>query len=184
MSDPLFQPIAIGGLEIKNRIVMPAMHLNMCRDFLVNDRLISFYRERAEGGAGLISVGYATVDEYSGAPGNIGAISTTTSPVSRNWPGPSRTGGARAAVQLNHAGRYNPSFFLGGRPAVAPSPVASRLTRETPRELLRRGDHRCRRPFRRCRRAGEDGGFRPGRDPRRHRLPDQFIPLAADQPPC
>jgi 2,4-dienoyl-CoA reductase (NADPH2) len=36
---------------------------------------------------------------------------------------------------LNHAGRYNPSFYLGGKPAVAPSAVPSRLTRETPREL-------------------------------------------------
>ena len=43
--------------------------------------------------------------------------------------------GARSAVQINHAGRYNPSFFLGGKEPVAPSPIASRMTRETPREL-------------------------------------------------
>ncbi len=135
MSDALFQPIAVGGLEIKNRIVMPAMHMNMCRDFLVNDRLIRFYRERAEGGAGLITVGYATIDEFSGAPGNIGCHLDEHIPGLAQLAAAIREGGARAAVQLNHAGRYNPSFFLGGRPGVAPSPVASRLTRETPREL-------------------------------------------------
>jgi 2,4-dienoyl-CoA reductase (NADPH2) len=43
--------------------------------------------------------------------------------------------GARAAVQINHAGRYNFSFFLDGKQAVAPSAVPSRMTRETPREL-------------------------------------------------
>ena len=43
--------------------------------------------------------------------------------------------GARSVVQLNHAGRYNMSFFLNGQQPVAPSPVASRMTRETPREL-------------------------------------------------
>ncbi len=135
MSDPLFQTVRIDGLEIKNRIAMPAMHMNMCRDFLVTDRLVDFYRERAVGGAGLICVGYATVDEFSGSSGNIGCH------LDEHIPGLSRLalairgGGARAAIQLNHAGRYNASFFLGGRQAVAPSPVPSRLTRETPRGL-------------------------------------------------
>ncbi|MGD9138516.1 MAG: FAD-dependent oxidoreductase, partial [Desulfobacterales bacterium] len=40
-----------------------------------------------------------------------------------------------AVVQINHAGRYNFSFFLDGKQAVAPSAVPSRMTRETPREL-------------------------------------------------
>ena len=135
MSDSLFAPIAIGGLEIRNRIVMPAMHMNMCRDFQVSDRLVRFYRERAEGGAGLIVVGYATVDEYSGGPTNIGCHHDDQLPGLSRLASAIRDGGARAAIQLNHAGRYNPSFFLGGQPAVAPSPVASRLTRETPREM-------------------------------------------------
>ncbi|MBF0205024.1 MAG: FAD-dependent oxidoreductase, partial [Desulfamplus sp.] len=43
--------------------------------------------------------------------------------------------GSRSCVQLNHAGRYNMSFFLNGQKPVAPSPVASNLTREVPREL-------------------------------------------------
>lgn len=45
-----------------------------------------------------------------------------------------RDNGARGAVQFNHAGRYNFSFFLDGRQAVAPSPIASRMTRDVPRE--------------------------------------------------
>ena len=135
MSDSLFTPIAIGGLSIKNRILMPAMHMNMCRNFAVSDRLIRFYRERAEGGAGAIVVGYATVDEYSGGPGNIGCHHDDHIPGLTRLAAAIKEGGARAGIQLNHAGRYNPSFFLGGRAAVAPSPVPSRLTRETPREL-------------------------------------------------
>ena len=135
MSDSLFTPIAIGGLSIKNRILMPAMHMNMCRNFAVSDRLIRFYRERAEGGAGAIVVGYATVDEYSGGPGNIGCHHDDHIPGLTRLASAIKEGGARAGIQLNHAGRYNPSFFLGGRAAVAPSAVPSRLTRETPREL-------------------------------------------------
>ena len=44
MSDPLFESLRIGGLEIANRIAMPAMHMNMCRNFQVTDRLVDFYR--------------------------------------------------------------------------------------------------------------------------------------------
>ncbi|MCK4503252.1 MAG: hypothetical protein KAU22_09455, partial [Desulfuromonadales bacterium] len=42
MSDRLFEPISIGHLELKNRILMPAMHMNMCRKFTVTDQLINF----------------------------------------------------------------------------------------------------------------------------------------------
>lgn len=135
MHDPLFQPWQIGQLTVKNRIFMPAMHLNMCRNFAVTEQLVEFYRVRAEGGAGLISVGYATVDQFSGTPFNIGAHDDAFIPGLSRLALAMHQGGALCAVQLNHAGRYNASFFLGGKTPVAPSPVPSRLTRETPREL-------------------------------------------------
>ena len=136
MHDPLFQPWKIGDVTLSNRIVMPAMHLNMCRNHEVTDRLCAFYRARAEGGASLLLVGYATVDEFSGTPGNIGAHRDEFLPGLTALASAIHQGGAKGAVQLNHAGRYNASFFLGGKQPVAPSPVPSRLTRETPRELL------------------------------------------------
>jgi hypothetical protein len=43
MLDPLFQPITINRMEIKNRIFMPAMHLNMAGNYAVSDRLVDFY---------------------------------------------------------------------------------------------------------------------------------------------
>ncbi|RPJ73379.1 MAG: NADH:flavin oxidoreductase, partial [Desulfobacteraceae bacterium] len=135
MRDPLFEPIRINRLELKNRICMPAMHLNMAKNFEVTDPLVDFYAERARGGAGLITVGFATVDEDSGGALNIGAHRDEFIPGLRRLAKAITANGARAAVQINHAGRYNFSFFLDGRPPVAPSAVASRLTGETPREL-------------------------------------------------
>jgi 2,4-dienoyl-CoA reductase (NADPH2) len=135
MSDPLFKRIYIGSVEVKNRLYMPAMHLNMCKNFLVTEQLLEFYRERANGGVGLISVGYATVDEFSGTPQNIGAHLDEHLPGLTSLADAIHAGGAKATVQLNHAGRYNSSFFLGGKKPVAPSPVPCRLTRETPEEL-------------------------------------------------
>ena len=135
MFDPLFQPITINTLEIKNRIFMPAMNLNMARQFMVTDQLVQFYEVRARGGAGMITVGYATVDEFSGYPSIIGCHRDEFVPGLARLAAAIRDNGARAAVQLNHAGRYNHSFFLGGKKPVAPSPLASRLTKETPHEL-------------------------------------------------
>ncbi len=135
MQDPLFRSIKINHLELKNRICMPAMHMNMAANFEVTDQLVDFYAERARGGVGIIAVGYATVDEYSGNVTNIGAHKDEFIPGLKRLARAIQENGARAVVQINHAGRYNFSFFLDGKQAVAPSAVPSRMTRETPREL-------------------------------------------------
>ncbi len=135
MIDPLFQSLNIAGSNIRNRICLPAMHMNMCQDFQVTDQLVEFYLRRAEGGAGLICTGYATVDELSGNPGNIGAHDDSFIPGLARLAEAIHAGGAKGAVQLNHAGRYNHSSFLGGKRPIAPSAIASRLTGETPREM-------------------------------------------------
>jgi 2,4-dienoyl-CoA reductase (NADPH2) len=135
MKDLLFQPVTINRLEVKNRIYLPAMHLGMAVDFQVTDPLIAFYAERAKGGVGMICVGYATVDDLSGNTQNIGAHDDAFIPGLSRLAAAIKDNGARSAVQLNHAGRYNFSFFLDGKQPVAPSPVASRMTGETPKEL-------------------------------------------------
>jgi 2,4-dienoyl-CoA reductase (NADPH2) len=135
MRDPLFEPIRINQLEVPNRIYLPAMHLDMADNFQVTEQMKAFYRERARGGAGLICVGFATVDDRSGSPLNIGAHRDEFISGLSELADEIRTGGAASAVQLNHAGRYNPSFFMEGREPVAPSAIASRFTKETPRAL-------------------------------------------------
>jgi 2,4-dienoyl-CoA reductase (NADPH2) len=135
MSDPLFQPLTIRSLELPNRIVMPAMHLAMGRAFQVTDPIVDFNERRAQGGAGLLIVGYATVDLASGNPSNIGAHSDDHIPGLARLAAAIQLHGVRAAVQINHAGRYNYSLFLGGEPGLAPSAVPCRQTRETPRPM-------------------------------------------------
>ncbi len=135
MKDPLFEPITINGMDVKNRICLPAMHLGMSIDFVPQDRLIAFYAERAKGGAGMIVGGFATVNELAGNPLCIGAHSDDFLPGLKKLAHAIRDNGARASLQLNHSGRYNHSLLLGGVQPVAPSAIASRLTKETPREL-------------------------------------------------
>jgi len=135
MQDPIFNPIFINKLEVKNRIYLPAMHLNMADNYAITDRLVEFYAERARGGVGMICVGYATVDERSGWSMNIGAHADEYIPGLAKLAAGIKDNGARSVVQINHAGRYNFSFLMGGKKPVAPSPIASRLTKEVPREL-------------------------------------------------
>ncbi|MBW2367123.1 MAG: FAD-dependent oxidoreductase [Deltaproteobacteria bacterium] len=159
MKDLLFQPIKLNTLELKNRICMPAMHLNMCNNFEVTDQLIDFYAERARGGAGLITVGFATVDELSGGPLFIGAHQDAFIPGLRRLATAIKENGSAAAVQINHPGRYAFSHLIKKQP-IAPSAVASRYTRETPRELpieeISQVVHRFAQAARRVKEAGFD----------------------------
>jgi 2,4-dienoyl-CoA reductase (NADPH2) len=59
----LFEPIVIKGLSIKNRIVMPPMHINQGnREDGITDQAMDFYAARAKGGFGMIGVG--VIDTY------------------------------------------------------------------------------------------------------------------------
>ncbi|MBN2715629.1 MAG: FAD-dependent oxidoreductase [Deltaproteobacteria bacterium] len=57
MTDKLFSPITIGPHQLKNRIVMPAMHLGMCDDGRVGQAERRFYSERARANVSLIMAG-------------------------------------------------------------------------------------------------------------------------------
>ena len=58
----LFEPITIRGMEIKNRIVYPAIQLNLG---LTNRRARAFYTERARGGTGLLITANTSIDNLA-----------------------------------------------------------------------------------------------------------------------
>ena len=135
MKDLILDPITINQLTVKNRIYLPAMHLGMAVAFEVTDQIVDFYTQRAKGGAGMICAGYATVDDLSGNTQNIGAHDDKFIPGLKRLAATIKENGSRAALQINHAGRYNFSFFLNGKQPVAPSAIPSRMTRETPKAM-------------------------------------------------
>jgi 2,4-dienoyl-CoA reductase (NADPH2) len=58
----LFEPINIRGMIVPNRIVYPAIQMNMG---LTNRRARAFYAERARGGAGLVITANTSVDNLA-----------------------------------------------------------------------------------------------------------------------
>jgi 2,4-dienoyl-CoA reductase (NADPH2) len=132
----LFSPIRISKLEVKNRIIMPALILNYpLKDTELGDEWLTFYKQRAQGGAGLIIVGACHVapegrqDEHQIGVDHDGWLPTLEK-VSRVI----ADNGAVPALQLNHAGRYSKKKISGMDP-VAPSAIVSKYTRELPRAL-------------------------------------------------
>ena len=63
MLTKLFEPIRIGPMELSNRVVLTAMHMNYTPNGHVTDQLTNFYTARARGGVGLIIIGGAEIDD-------------------------------------------------------------------------------------------------------------------------
>lgn len=130
----LLEPLVIGTKTLRNRIAMPAMHLNYTPECAVTDQLVAFYEERSRGGVGLIVAGGCRIDENSGNRGLIGLDDDSYIPGLKRLTDAVHAHGAFIAAQLYHAGRYAHAALLG-RQALAPSAIASRFTGEEPREM-------------------------------------------------
>jgi 2,4-dienoyl-CoA reductase-like NADH-dependent reductase (Old Yellow Enzyme family)/thioredoxin reductase len=134
--EKLFQPISLGELEIRNRIVMPSMGTNFANeDGYVTEQLKSYYEERARSGVGLIIIEFSCIQW----PVGKGQLRQLCVDDDKFIPGLSELAqtikkhGARVFLQLHHAGRVAFSRFTGCQP-VAPSPIPT-SSGEMPREL-------------------------------------------------
>lgn len=133
----LFQPIKIRNLELKNRIIMPAIHLMYNMDGYANEKFNEFYWRRAQGGAGLVFVGGCRFDEYGGSPGMMSLQADDFIEGYKEFTDGMHKRGAKVGVQLYHAGAYAHQIANDGREALAPSAVFSKFTKEMPKEATR-----------------------------------------------
>lgn len=131
----LFTPVRVGKMELKNRIVMPAMHFLPAWDGALLPHHTDYFAERARGGAALIIVGGCTIDDLSGPANMISVKDDKYLPGLEALARAVKENGARIAAQLYQAGRYAHSALMGGKQAVSSSAVRSKFTGETPRAL-------------------------------------------------
>jgi 2,4-dienoyl-CoA reductase-like NADH-dependent reductase (Old Yellow Enzyme family)/thioredoxin reductase len=135
----LFEPINIGKVRLRNRIVMAPMHTKFANELGgVTDRLIQYLVERARGGVGLIIVENTCVDwELGRATGNPvtihddlfrGGLSDLVEAVHRY--------SAKIMPELHHAGRQNVrANTVGYQQPIAPSVVQSTVGGDEPRAM-------------------------------------------------
>ena len=64
--EPLFAPLTLGPVTLRNRFVMPAMQIGFTENCGPSERTIAYLRARAEGGAGLIFSESCAPDHPSG----------------------------------------------------------------------------------------------------------------------
>ncbi len=136
--EKMFQKGRIGKLELKNRIVMPAMGVSLATSTgEASDEIIRYYEERAKGGCGLIITEITRIDDVYG----IGTSNQLAVTESRDIPRLQRLADTlhkydtKVFVQLHHPGRQTYSRLLGGKQIVAPSSVMCNVVKEMPRAL-------------------------------------------------
>lgn len=132
----LISPGRIGKMTVRNRMVMPPMGTNYAADNgFVTERLVRYYEARAEGGTGLIIVEVAAVaPEGKAVSHQVGLWADKFIPGLRYLAESIKKHGARAAIQLHHAGRQTTVRTTGHQP-VAPSEIPCPVCRDMPRAL-------------------------------------------------
>jgi 2,4-dienoyl-CoA reductase-like NADH-dependent reductase (Old Yellow Enzyme family)/thioredoxin reductase len=131
----LFSPVALGPVELKNRIVSTAHQTSLVHDHLPTDDFVAYHEARARGGAGLIVI-EATAVHPSGllTPHTLGGYLPEIAAGYRRVAEAVQPHGTRLFVQLLHGGREQ----MGSAPrspALAPSAVPSPRFRVEPRPL-------------------------------------------------
>ncbi|MFC1999528.1 FAD-dependent oxidoreductase [Chloroflexota bacterium] len=131
----LLSPIKIGGLDLRNRIVMAPMGTDFCHpDGTMSDTMMDYYEARAKGGVGLIITELTSVNQMKYSPNQLGLWNDKFIPGFTELVKRVHSHGCKLMPQIVHAGTENRSSWTGLEP-VGPSSVRSQATKEIPREL-------------------------------------------------
>ncbi len=136
--EKLFAPGRIGNLELKNRIVMPAMGCSLAESTgEAGARMIRYYADRARGGAGLIITEITRIDDDTGVgtPNQLSVTNTHMVAQLHRLVEAVHAYDTKLFVQLHHPGNQTPSRLIGGKQPVSASDVTCKVIGEQPRPL-------------------------------------------------
>ncbi|EJE48664.1 NADH:flavin oxidoreductase [Acidovorax sp. CF316] len=150
----LLAPLDLGFTQIKNRVLMGSMHTGLedARDL---SRMAAYFRERAEGGVGLIVTGGFAPNIAGWTKPFAGTLSTAGAARRHKVVTEAVHGaGGKIALQILHTGRYAYHPL-----AVAPSRLQSPITPFTPFALSASGVERQIRAFVNCAQRAREAGY-------------------------
>ena len=161
MITELFTPYKIGTCTIPNRLVVPAMVMNLCtEDGMITERYIRYMEEKAKGGWGLLITEDYGVNEHAKGyrcipglfndeqiPGNIRLTETIHQYDSKIF------------AQIYHAGRQSRHLVNGNVQPVAPSAIKDTFCLDLPKELTVDEIHQIVKDFGSTARRVKESGF-------------------------
>ncbi len=167
MFKKIFEPVRIGKLDLKNRLVFPAITANYgTEEGAITEVAKAFYVERAKGGVGLIITGSFAIDPR----GHVLPYQFTLYD-RKNYKGMKELAqliqrhGSKVAFQLHHAGSRAAPKVSGTQP-ITSFPIAHPIHHERPkfvscrpRALTLREIHEMIKRYAWAAKIGEDLGF-------------------------
>ena len=157
--------MSIGGVEIRNRVVMPSMTTRLADgEGYVTDATIAYFEARAHGGTGLVTVEMASPERAGRHRAReLGIYDDRFLPGLKRLVNALHHAGARASIQLGHAGGHTREDICG-EPPIAPSAIPHfvyEVTGETitPLEMTRERIERTTRAFVEAAKRAREAGF-------------------------
>ncbi|MEU9331788.1 bifunctional salicylyl-CoA 5-hydroxylase/oxidoreductase [Streptomyces sp. NPDC048290] len=169
---PMFTPFRLGGLTLRNRVVVSPMDMYSATDGVPGDFHLVHLGARALGGAGLVMTEMVCVSpEGRITPGCAGLYTDRQTAAWRRITDfvHTQAPGTALGVQLGHSGRKGSTKLMwegmdepldtGNWPLVAASPLPYRPGSQTPAELSADGLDRIKGEFTAAARRAADAGF-------------------------
>lgn len=132
------QPFTLrSGVTLNNRILMAPMTISASQpNGDVTDEELAYYHRRAKSGIGAVITACAYINKVAvGFPDSLGVESDERIPSLKKLADAIHSGGAKAILQIFHAGRMTNSQLVGKQPVSASDIPAMRPNAETPRPL-------------------------------------------------
>ncbi len=168
---PLFQPFALRGMQLANRIVVSPMDMYSAEEGVPGDFHFQHYTSRALGGAGLVFTEMTCISPDSRI--TRGCTGLWNDAQQAAWTRivdfAHRHSAAKLCLQLGHAGRKGATKLMwdgidqpledGGWPIVSASPIPYFTQSQVPREMTRADMDAVREDFVAATRRAVDCGF-------------------------
>ncbi|MDA8979024.1 FAD-dependent oxidoreductase [bacterium] len=151
----MFTPLQVAHLTLPNRVIMGSMHIGLEEEKNGMAALAQFYKERAEGGAGLIVTGGISPNRRGAlGPGGARMANQRHARSHEVITSAVHDAGGRICLQLLHGGRYSYHPFN-----VAPSAIQAPINRFKPRALSARGIKETIADFAHAARMAQSAGY-------------------------
>lgn len=133
-SSPVFTPISIGNIKLKNRLVVAPMVTVYCdQDGMATERFIAYHETKARGGWGMIIVEDYAVDPSGRGFWTPGLWKDEQIESHAQLTERIHNAGSKIIAQIYHSGRQTTSAVIGEQPVSAsslPCPILGQIPRE------------------------------------------------------